>query len=129
MKGRVLVVEPDLVEASRLVKVLQGQQYLAHIARRGDDALALLDALRVGAVLVNPNIDVLGVEWFHQRVVERYPDLEPHVIFMTNGEGSENVQAFVEATGNDWIKMPVTAERLDEVLSAHVDGLWTGRAV
>jgi DNA-binding response OmpR family regulator len=120
MKGHVLVVSKDLGGACRVRNMLNAHQYKARMARRGDDALALLNLRPVEALIVNPCLSDHDVQWLYQRIGERYPRLKEHLIFVVDGDLPEDVKTFIEGTGNDILSMPVEGDQLDEALSHHV---------
>ena len=120
MKGHILVVDKDLSAAIRLRNALYAQQYVARVARCGNDALTLLSLHSVEALIVNPSLTDHDVQWLYQQIEERYPPLNEHVIFLVDGEIPEDVKAFIKGTGNDILATPLEEDQLDEVLSRHV---------
>jgi PleD family two-component response regulator len=120
MKSHILVVDKDLSAASRLRNALHDQQYAAHVARRGDDALALLSRHPVKVLIANPSLSDHTVQWLYHQIGERYPSLKEHVIFLVDDEIAEDVRAFIEGTGNDILATPFEGDQLDKVLSHHV---------
>ena len=120
MRSHILVVDKDLKAASRLRNALYDQQYVAHVARRGDDALALLSRHPVEVLIVNPSLPDHTVQWLYQHIEERYPLLKEHVIFLVDNAVSESVNAFIRETGGDVLATPLEEDRLAEVLSRHV---------
>ncbi|TEU10018.1 MAG: response regulator [Anaerolineales bacterium] len=120
MKGRILVVCQDLMAASRLRNMLCAQEYMVHMARRADDALALLGFHRIDVLIVNPCLQDHDVQWLCSQASKRHPNLKKHMIFLADGELPENVKAFVEESGNDIVVSPIDAGQLEQVLSRHM---------
>lgn len=120
MKGHILVVDKDLSAAIRLRNALYAQQYVVRVARRADDALTLLSLHSVEALIVNASLLDHDVQWLYQQIEERYPPLNEHMIFLVDGEISEDVKAFIEETGNDTLTTPLEEDQIDEMLSRHM---------
>jgi len=120
MKCRILVVCQDLMAASRLRNMLCAQEYMVHMARRADDALALLGFHRIDVLIVNPCLQDHDVQWLCSQVSKRHPNLKKHMIFLADGELPENVKDFVEESGNDIVVSPIDTGQLEQVLSRHM---------
>jgi len=117
MKGHVLLVDPDLVRASQLQRDLYSRAYITHTARRGDDALSLLDMHRIGALVVKPDLPDHDVNWFYARVSARHPHLLDRLVFMVDHGLSEHAKAFVEETGCLTVPSSAGGAELDAILS------------
>ncbi len=88
--AHVLIVDADLVERERMVKLLSHAGYHCHVLSRGHDALRLVDAGKIDAVFTELMlIDMNGlqvVEWIR----EKHPKI-PTVLI--TGRGNEDIAA------------------------------------
>lgn len=88
--AHVLIVDADLVERERMVKLLSHAGYHCHVLSRGHDALRLVDAGKIDAVFTELMlIDLNGlqvVEWIR----DRHPKI-PTVLI--TGRGNEDIAA------------------------------------
>lgn len=120
MKEHVLVVDPDLVAASRLRNDLYSREYITRTAHRGDDPLSLLSTHRMGALVVKPDLPEHGIRWFYARVSAQHPRLKDRLILMVDHELSADAKALVADTGCETVPSGVGGAELDETLSKHM---------
>ena len=102
-----------------VVGYLYSRAYVTHTARRGDDALSLLDTHRIQALLVKPDLPDHDVNWFYSRVSARHPHLIDRLVFVVDHDLSEDTKAFVEETGCPTVPSSAGGAELDGILSSH----------
>jgi DNA-binding response OmpR family regulator len=117
MKGQILVVDPDIVAASRLRNDLYARGYVVHTARRGDDALSLLSRHRIAALVVKPDLPRYGIRWLYAHVSARHPHLKDRLIFLIDDAVSDDAKSFVRETGRATVASALGGAAIDETLS------------
>ncbi len=111
---RVLVVDDDLLVRARLVGLLKACQYEVETAANGEQALAILDALRCHVLLTDwlmPEMDGLAL---CRHVRQRPPGDYVYTLMLTVRDDAQDILAGLAAGADDYL---IKSAPIDEILA------------
>lgn len=120
-RGRVLVVDDELVVASTLMLVLQAEHEV-ELAVSGEEALAALGKGEFDAIvcdLLMPGMT--GVD-LYEAIRDRHPGVERRMVFMTGGSAHTRMEAFLASVDNPLIVKPFDIQSVRSTLDRIVRG-------
>ena len=114
---RVLVIDDDASVVEGLVRVLSRDGYTVETAANGQRALALLSQHAYDLLLCDLRMPDLDGPTFYSRLLLQHPSLCQRVIFFTGDILSAESLAFLERSGQPWIRKPCTAATVRSALA------------
>jgi signal transduction histidine kinase len=115
-RARLLVVEDEPILGRALLRLL-GRRFQVELAQSVDAAVALLgQGLTVDAILCDIHMPGKGGPELHRQVQERYPALEPRMVFMSGGSLNAATEAFMDQLGERVLPKPLDLDQLEALL-------------
>jgi two-component system NtrC family sensor kinase len=111
-RAHILVVddEPEMVHAAE--QLLRQEGFEVTTAIEVQQALALLEQVRIDLVISDLAMPRIDGSRFYQIVTSRYPHLANRIIFSTGDSGSQRLGAFLRECGCAWIDKPFQPDEL-----------------
>jgi PAS domain S-box-containing protein len=115
-RGRILIVDDDALSGTSLRRVLRSAHDVTMVMR-GREALDLLAAGHRFDVLLCDLMmpEVNGMDLYDE-VSRSAPDLLQRIVFVTGGAFTPAAEAFLERVPNQWLRKPVSLDRLTAVV-------------
>lgn len=109
--GRLLLVEDDRLLADLLARKLEGAGYIVHVSGLGEDALALIDAHRFDAVLVDLTLPDLPGQTILRRLRQEGSNDPPILILSGEASLAVKLEGFSEGA-DDYVVKPFHPDEL-----------------
>jgi len=115
-RHRILVVDDEEGVVSLLIRLLKRDGHYVEGARGGRDALERLAEQQFDLVISDVKMPGVGGQKLHQEIHQRYPDLAHRMIFLSGDTISLETRAFLEATGNRFLRKPFSITELKQAV-------------
>jgi CheY-like chemotaxis protein len=106
--GAILLVDDERAVVRALARLLRRDGYRVETACNGRHALAELRARRYDAIVSDLRMPELDGRAFYAHLRQEYPLLHQRVIFLTGAFGEPDNRAFLEQSGQPWLRKPCT---------------------
>ena len=108
----VLLVDDDLVLALMYQELLEANGYTVSTAAGGQEALKLLGAAPVDAIICDLSMPELSGDLFFREVATTYPQLRRRFVFLTANADNPLYENFLKTIGAPVVAKPATIDRL-----------------
>ena len=108
LRGSVLIVDDEPVIVRALARLLRRDGYRVETASNGRQALARLQTQSYDVILSDLRMPELDGRAFYDCLVQGYGALYQRVIFFTGDYGTPSSRAFLEQSGQPWVRKPCT---------------------
>ncbi len=116
----VLIVEDEEEIAHILKDILSINQAHSIIAKEGSRALDILEDQPIDFVISDITLpDIDGIE-LYQSIKSKYPSLSNRFLFMSGYSPDENMEKFLNETGNSYIQKPFHINDLQERIKEYL---------
>lgn len=116
-KHRILVVDDEEGVVSLLLRLLKRDDHYVEGARGGREALDKLTEQPFDLIISDVKMPGVSGQKLHQEIRQRYPDLVNRMIFLSGDTISLETRAFLEATGNLFLRKPFSISELKQAVS------------
>jgi CheY-like chemotaxis protein len=114
--GAILLVDDEPSVVRGLARLLRADGYQAETARNGREALAQLQGWHYEAIVSDLRMPELDGRAFFARLRHEYAPLHQRVIFLAGAWSEPDTQAFLEQSGQPWLRKPCTIAAIRDAI-------------
>jgi len=113
---RLLIVDDEPGILAVLTEVLTSEGYNVETACNGTDALRQISGGRYDAIISDLLMPGMDGKQLYETLKKNDPQLANRVIFVTGDDVNTDSRAFLELTGNRWLRKPFNIREIEEVV-------------